>query len=405
MDHEERKREPIAAESGSMTPEEESVHPEEDEIRAPESRKQKKRASLPRWKRWEKVLAIIGAVCLLLSMVCYARFYYLAHMLDSQREAERWQGDGDLAFKQISCFLPANRLITLEDVSAFRTSAMRALIDASMDIGGDAQLMLDCWSTTARLNIYSAHGRGEVGVIAVGGNFFDFHPLHLLSGDYIRQTDLMEDRILLDEEVAWLLYGGTELQGMEVRIGERIFTIAGVVEREKDSATKRAFLDEMGIYMRYDALLEMDENTGISCYEFVLAEPVEGFAMNVAQEKFPIRGGEIVCNTTRYDLDRLLGFVLKFGSRSTQTTGVLFPYWENAARLTESWSSFYAVYTILLAIFPVGGFIIWVIRLIHRGRRKLEREILPEARDRTEEAIRVQKRKRWERTRGAHERD
>ena len=161
----------------------------------------------------------------------------------------------------------------------------------------------------------------------------------------------------------------------------------------------------MGIYMRYDALLEMDENTGISCYEFVLAEPVEGFAMNVAQEKFPIRGGEIVCNTTRYDLDRLLGFVLKFGSRSTQTTGVLFPYWENAARLTESWSSFYAVYAILLAIFPVGGFIIWVIRLIHRGRRKLEREILPEARDRTEEAIRVQKRKRWERTRGAHERD
>lgn len=405
MNHDEMERESVTAE-----PESENTQPKpENENPASETavttEKTKKRAFLPRLSLVERILAVICLVCLLLSVACFLRFRYLTNLLDSQKEAERWRGDGEMEFSQISCFLPVNRQITLTEVSSFRTAAMKALTDASMDITGGTQLMLDAWSTSTRLSIYSDHGRGEVGVIAVGGNFFDFHPLHLLSGDYIRQTDLMQDRILLDEEVAWLLYGGTELQGMQVKLGGQNFVIAGVVEREKDIATKRIFGDDMGIYMRYDALRQLDENAGISCYEFVLAEPVEGFARNVAGEKFPIRGGEIICNSTRYAPERLLGFALRYGTRSAHDTGVLYPYWENAARMTEDWASVYVVYMVLLPLLPIVMAVIWLIRLFRRGRRKWEDEIFPEARDRTEEAIRIRKRKRWERKRGAHEKD
>ena len=413
MDNDEMKREGVSADPAFETtqpkpeneiPASEAVAPEEAGKQSPGTKK-KKRAFLPRLTQLEKILVLVGVLCLLLSVVCFLIYHHLSNVLDSQKEAERWQGDGDLRFSQITCFLPMNRQIALTDIATFRTAAMKALTEASFNLSDDTQLMLDAWSTSVRLSISSDHGKGEVGVIAVGGSFFDFHPLQLLSGDYIRQTDLMEDRIVLDEEVAWLVYGGTDLAGMEVQLGGKNFVIAGVVAREKDRASRRAFGDDMGIYMRYDALLQIDETAGINCYEFVMADPVEGFARKVAGEKFPIHDGEIVCNSTRYDPWRLLGFAFLYGSRSTHNTGVLYPYWENAARLTEDWASIAVAYMVLLPVFPIVGILVWFFRLLNRGRRKWNEEILPEARDRTEEAIRVQKRKRWERTHGAHEKD
>ena len=411
MDNNEMKREGVSADPASETtqpkpetPASEAVAPEETEKQSPGTKK-KKRAFLPRLTQLEKILVLVGVLCLLLSVVCFLIYHHLSNVLDSQKEAERWQGDGDLRFSQITCFLPMNRQIALTDIATFRTAAMKALTEASFNLSDDTQLMLDAWSTSVRLSISSDHGKGEVGVIAVGGSFFDFHPLQLLSGDYIRQTDLMEDRIVLDEEVAWLVYGGTDLAGMEVQLGGKNFVIAGVVAREKDRASQRAFGDDMGFYMRYDALLQIDETAGINCYEFVMADPVEGFARKVAGEKFPIHDGEIVCNSTRYDPWRLLGFAFRYGSRSTHNTGVLYPYWENAARLTEDWASIAVAYMVLLPVFPIVGILVWFFRLLNLGRRKWNEEILPEARDRTEEAIRVQKRKRWERTHGAYEKD
>jgi hypothetical protein len=51
---------------------------------------------------------------------------------------------------------------------------------------------------------------------------------------------------------------------------------------------------------------------------------------------------------------------------------------------------------VVLPIFPaiMGG--IWLIGALRRGKKKMDEEILPEAREKTEEAIRVRQRKRWE---------
>lgn len=61
----------------------------------------------------------------------------------------------------------------------------------------------------------------------MGGNFFDFHPIRLLSGNYISPDDLMKDRVLLDEDTAWLLFGGTQLEGLSFKIDGVPFVVAG----------------------------------------------------------------------------------------------------------------------------------------------------------------------------------
>ena len=67
----------------------------------------------------------------------------------------------------------------------------------------------------------------------------------------------MQDRALLDEETAWLLFGGTDIQGLSFKINGVPFVVAGVIEREQDFATKKAYTDGMGIFISYDGYMNL----------------------------------------------------------------------------------------------------------------------------------------------------
>lgn len=356
--------------------------------------------------RQQSILLLVCIAMLLTAAACFGAWWWLSRLLASQREAERWQGDSEMPYKQISCFLPMNEMMTLEQIGTFRSAAMARLKESSLDVSGDEMLMMDCWSTNGTVNVKGEHGKGEAAVIAVGGNYFDFHPIRLLNGDYLHPDDLMQDRVLLDEELSWLLFGGTNLQGKQLTVNGIPYVVAGVIERETDFATQKAYSGEMGMFMSYEGLHKLQEDLKIDCYECVLANPVKNFAINVAREKFPIGKGEILCNTDRYQVEKLMtDIVLKYGTRSAHSTGILYPYWENAARMTEDWAALCLLLGTLLPIFPLIMACIWLVHAFRRGKKKMAEEILPEAKEKSEEAIRVRQRRRWEKKHGVTEQE
>lgn len=395
-------------------------------------------------------LPIAAVILALLCLSCLLIYSSLANSLDSQHQAERWQGEGELKFSQISCFMSVDQKLTLEQVYSFRNAMMTKFHEAALDIDNDAQLLCDAWSTTGKAYVASSQGKGDVSVIAVGGNFFDFHPIRLLSGNYISPSDLMKDRVLLDEDTAWLLFGGTELEGMSFKIDGVPFVVAGVIEREQDFASLKAYTSGMGIYMSYDGYSSIKSGSsslqaaastgsttsgsgsgsgtggssgssgsgssggsnsggsgsssgssvGIECYEVVMAEPVKGFAMNALKDKFPIGGGVIVDNSNRYSFENVLKLVKQFGTRSMQTHGVILPYWENAARCIEDWCLALLICAMVTAVLPLVLLVLQAVRLLRRGKGELEDNFLPKVKERVGEAVRVQQRKAWERRYG-----
>ena len=356
-----------------------------------------------RRKQKTRVLLIVCASMVAAAVLCFGAWQYFARVLESQQAAKRWQGDGDLKFSQISCFLPADQTIGLKEISTFRNAALKKMQDAALDVMNNRHLMVDAWSTTAKLYTSGEHGRGEASVIAVGGDYFEFHPLQLLSGDYIRQSDLMKDRIVLGEEVAWLLFGGTDLAGMTMKLNGTPYVIAGVVEQEQDPASRKSNSDDLDLYMSYDALLAIDENAKINCYELVMANPVKNFALNAVKDKFPIGRGEIVCNSERYGYGKMMDLVLHFGSRGSQISGAVLPYWENAARMTEDWGALSCFLGTVLLIFPLVVLVIVALQSGRQVKKKLEEDILPDLSEKTQESIRKRQRRRWERKHGEHE--
>lgn len=363
-----------------------------------------------RLKRYALPLAAL--LLALLCLVCLLVYGHLAQLLDSQRQAERWQGESDTEFRQLSCYMSVDEKLSLEQIYTFRKAMMDKFHEAALDLEGDAQLFCDAWCSFGTVNVSSSQGKGEASVIAVGGNYFDFHPIRLLSGSYISPDDLMKDRVLLDEDVAWLLFGGTELSGMSFKINGQPFVVAGVIQREQDFASKAAYTAGMGIYMSYEGYSSLlASNTGletgstgssaaagagINCYEVVMANPVKNFALNFAKEKFPIGGGLLVDNTGRYDYETILKMAKTFGQRSMQTHGVILPYWENAARGVEDWCLVLLLCAMVTAVLPLVLLVVWAVRLFIKGKTKLEEDLLPQAKENVGEAIRVRQRRAWE---------
>lgn len=340
---------------------------------------------------------------LLAAGLCIAVLCRFAGLPESQKAAERWQGDSELTFEQVSCFIPEDRKIGTEAVNTFRAAAEKAIHEAALDIVDDSSLFVDCWSTNGTVTAATDRGSCECAVIAVGGEYFSFHPITLKYGTFLTGHDLNKDLIMLDEDVAWRLFGGYDLQGSEVWINGKSFFVAGVVAREDDFVTRKAYTAGMGIYMSYEGYESISDKTGISCYEIVLPEPVDGFALGVVEKHFPIDRGEIVDNTERFDAKNLFRVVKQFGERSMQTKGVIYPYWENAARYLEDWCALLLLAAVVLLAVPAVTVVVVGIRLIARGKETFEEELWPKWKDNAQEAVRSGQRKRREKKRGNHQ--
>ena len=190
----------------------------------------------------------------------------------------------------------------------------------------------------------------------------------------------MADRVVVDAQTAFNLFGSSDVAGMEVTINGKTFPIAGVVKSEDDFATAAALdagteasSDPTGvqsaskamIYMSYAALNAMAE-LPIDCYEIVLPDPVSGFAKKLMTEKFPVGEGVIVQNTGRFSLSGLISVIGKFGKRVMTTNGVIYPYWENAARMAESYAALLLILGTLFGLMPAVCLTIVLVKLTVR---------------------------------------
>lgn len=304
----------------------------------------------------KRKLIVVSLICcgvlLILAAACLIARGTLAKTQQSQMQAERWAGESGQRFMQFTCFFTQDQLKDLESVYALRQKYSDKFAEADLEPNPGGSLYCDAWSTTGSVKIASEHGSATTSVVAVGGSFFDFHPLTLRSGGYLRQNDLMKDRVVLDEVLAWMLFGSPYVAGMQVDIGGKPYIVAGVVQRESDKATMQFAEDGPMLYIPFESWLTINSKAGIDCYEVVLPEPVDGFTQTVLEGNFSVGDGILQQNTDRFTLGASIRQMKKFGTRGTRTSAAILPYWEHAARYVEDWCTLLAFLALLLLIFP-----------------------------------------------------
>lgn len=336
---------------------------------------------------------IVCAALLVLALVCMGIQTALAGRLLSQHAAERWRGEADMKFRQLSAFMTEKGGKTENDVYTFRQTLLGKFTEASLETPENGALFCDAWSGESSVRINSDKTGTEAQVLGVGGEYFLFHPLTLLSGSYLTEHDASPDRVLLDKELAWKLFGGYDLAGMTVEINGTPYVVAGVVERESDKASEKAYDGGAGLYMPFASLAALDENLKISCYEVVLPDPVDDFAENLMKDNFKLEG-ELRMNTGRFRAGSVLKLLRQFGTRSIHSSALSYPYWENAARYYEDWCALLTALAVLLLLAPTALALVMLVRCILWGRKRLKSTV-PALVSGTREKAQLRAAERW----------
>ncbi len=322
------------------------------------------------------VLASIFVVTLILGAVSK----HLITLMPETLGADRWSKEHKMA--QISLYFTEDQMVETDGIKRLEYNLENKLTDIGVTV--ETYIDMDKYADTTVENgvvdtilpdevpptvsdlyvsSYCAQGVvsltfenrtiDKVNAIGVGGDFFMIHPLTLVSGSYFTDKNLMKDQIIIDEYLAWQLFGSSNIAGEMVTISNVPHYIAGVIKKDTGRIREEAGLSENYVYLSYDSLskygeilsgktenkeISEDGQTayigGINCYEVIMPDPVDGIAAKIVKESSGTdeRFISVIDNTKRFSFFSLIKVIKEFGTRSMWKKPIFYPYWENTAR-------------------------------------------------------------------------
>lgn len=344
-----------------------------------------------RFKTAHVVIAAVNAVAVAGALVLTAMGSSAARSQSYNYAAERWKGESKDTYTQLSCYFSDDAGFNKSSVKDLKGQVYGKLEEISVVPENGKTLILDACSTAAgnyELTCDSV-GKSEAELTAVGGDFFFFHDFQLLSGSFFDDEDIMHDGIVIDEQLAWNLYGGNDIIGMNIYINNVKLFVSGVIKVPETDPEQRCIGETPKAYISYDAAemlmeeknpeLEMGlgQSTAkfdkVTCYECVLPDPVENFAYNtvdkIVGETYKGKVG-VVNNTKRFSPDVRRKAFKKIDDYAIRKDKVVYPFWENASRIVEvKLSMIYGIRRYFLAV-PVLTLIWLAIKVFILYERK-----------------------------------
>lgn len=290
------------------------------------------------------VSGIVVFILVLLLQILGNRFI---GKLEDQKAASRWGAVSTAA--QISAFFSTDSEVSvgqIQDMEHKLDQKLEADSIISASPNAEARLWADTYSGTGSLNISTDHGKMTIKAIGIGGDFFLFHPLKLVNGNYFSGNDVNHDYCVIDTDTAWQLYGSNDICGMPISVGNRTLLICGVVERPRGKLAESAGLKNSVIYVSYDFLSGVNETAEstipLDHYEIVMPNPIKAYGLATIKELLGVdeEAVEFVENSKRFSLLESIQVIRDFGTRSMNGKAIIYPYWENIARGYEDIYSF-----------------------------------------------------------------
>lgn len=295
-----------------------------------------------RWSVKQAVLLIsfIGSLCIAVGLHLFSG--YLKEQLPHEQVADRWDAEGNTA--HISVYFSESEKYSFKsslESTAFQLESwyhqiLQELEKSSISVDAEknatARLAVYGYSASGEIQLTTEHGSTQVKAYGVGGDFFQFHPLKLVYGGYFSESDLMQDRIVIDTETAWKLFGSNDVVGMFVKIKGIPHMVVGVYERDSGQLNDAAGNGVSCVYVSHETLYQKGQYHGLETAEYLIPNPVTGFAVGLVEKQLSGMDVEIMEHQERFEFLSLLEVIKQFGTRSMGLSGITFPYWENMAR-------------------------------------------------------------------------
>ncbi|MBR5365056.1 MAG: ABC transporter permease [Clostridia bacterium] len=249
---------------------------------------------------------------------------------------KRWSANGD-RFAVVSLYAEQSAGLTGDDAVGWARSIDAGLLEASITPKEGASSWAYCYAADDTLSVKGPKGTVSAKTLAVGGEFFVFHPLAFKYGGGFLSDESIPRGVVLDRDLAWRVYGAENIIGMTVEIGGEEFVIVGIAERESKSGPyKRAYGDTPRLYMSYAGYRKVGE-ANVTSFEAALPNPVTGFAANIFTDKVRTDESRSVIRevTDRFSLKNRFANMKELSYAWVSVNKIEYPYWENEARVYD----------------------------------------------------------------------
>lgn len=236
-------------------------------------------------------------------------------------------------FAHISVLLSEHSQFAIENIDRFRSELTSNLeMDNALKSKNNTITWIDCYSAKGEMTVDTGVSTQQVTAYGVGGDFFRIHQFRLLSGSYFSDDNVMDDLIMIDEDLAWQLFGSSDIIGMTVYLNDNPYIVSGVIKRESGMFNTASGNKKTAIYMSYSAF-EKYNSVSITNYEVVMPNLTKGYAYKMVKEHIGVcEPFEIVQISGRLSYTNLLKTIKNFGKNAMQTKAIEYPFWENKSR-------------------------------------------------------------------------
>ena len=336
------------------------------------------------------IITAANGLALLFTLIMTLIASGIAGSQPDQQVTKKWAPESSIPYAQVSAYTSDTAAVTIDSIFMTRVNIDKSLVENSITSENErARLWTDAFSTSQRIiNVSADKTSSEANMIATGGDFFLFHQLDMLYGSCYSDDDVMHDRVVIDETLAWRLYGSSNIAGMPVTINGKYFYIAGVFRQSDNSDMEKVYGEKPRIFMSYQGLELISEATTLfTCYEACLPSPVTGVGLKIVTEALNLDeySSRILDNSARYGLKNRFTIISEFGMRSVVDNSVFYPFWENAARITEDKSALILVFQLIGLILPIVT-VVWLFVKFIRNRKNLTDKLKNDITDKWDKA-------------------
>lgn len=373
------------------------------------------RAETMNLKKYKKALTVglcIATASLLLLAIAALALFGIGRSLTDTAAASRF-ARGDLPYTQISLYFSRDANISSTQMQYTVADIEQQLTTDSYAAPNDnARVTLQAYSAETTAYCVGEKGSATARMICTGGDFFYFHPIDITAGWYYGNKELMETVVVLDEALAWQLFGALDVSGMTVTVGGVTCTVVGVTSGPSGKKEANEYGESPTAYIPFSLGERLDGNLPIEACDVLLPNPVTDYGKNLVKEAFGIedetdgRGDSravtsvLIENTERYSPLRVIRSLKDKNSRITRTDTIVYPYWENAARLADNRAYFFGILLIFSAIFPIFYVFVWIVLLFNRKEYWLKKgvRLVADGAKSAKSAIRERKQKKKQKT-------
>lgn len=315
-------------------------------------------------KRWKKIIIFV-LLWIIVGVGLWISQQWIKTKCSDQQLAMHWSNKQD--YTQVRAFFLKYRGISTQEIQAAE-EGIEAILQQNGRKDEAEQDWISAYSTQDELTVSGEKAAETMQAIGVGGEFFFFHPFVLKTGTWFDSNKNTAPIVVLNETAAWKLFGSLDIEGMEVKIEGESYCISGVIQLERNPFLEKTGALESQIYLAYDQLKKYRDNAGITCYEVIMPNPIQQFALNTIKKQAIFSGNDVklVEHSDRFSIKRRIQELPDFFTCSMKQNEINYPFWENE---TRAWEQVWDLILIIQMIWGIVGisFIIFLIITVERN--------------------------------------